>query len=88
MDSSARICDLVSLYLLSGFSREVEFPLAHPASPEARQGPQVSMLVDQHHLRSTPATLRSGCTPTIQALKHPVSAQGARFETLTWEVVC
>jgi hypothetical protein len=79
-------CDLVSLSLLSGFSREVEFPLAHPASAEAQKAPRVSMQVDQHHLRFTPATLRSGCTLTIQALKHPVSAQGARFETLTWEV--
>jgi hypothetical protein len=80
-------CDLVSLYLLCGLGREVEFPLAHPASAEAQNAPRVSMQVDQHHLRFTPATLRSGCTLTIQALKHPVSASGARFETLTWEVV-
>ena len=68
----------MSLYLLSGLSREVEFPLAHPASAEAQKAPRVSMRVDQHHLRFTPATLRSGCTLTIQALKHPVSAPGAR----------
>jgi hypothetical protein len=79
-------CDLVSLYLLSGLSREVEFPLAHPASAEAQNAPRVSMQVDGHHLRFTPATLRSGCRLTIQALKHPVSAPGARFETLIWEV--
>ncbi len=80
-------CDLVSLYLLSGLSREVEFPLAHPASAEAQKAPCVSMQLDQHHLRFTPAVLRSGCALTIQALKHPVTAPGARFETLTWEVV-
>jgi hypothetical protein len=80
-------CDLVSLYLLSGLSREVEFPLAHPASAEAHNSPRVTLQLDLHHLRFTPATLRSGCTLAIQALKHPVSAQGARFETLTWEVV-
>ena len=80
-------CDLVSLSLLSGLSREMEFPLAHPASAEAQKAPRVSMQVDQHHLRFTPASLRSGCTLTIQALKHPVPAQGARFETLTWEAV-
>jgi hypothetical protein len=80
-------CDLVSLYLLSGLSGEVELPLTHPASAEAQKAPQVSMQVDQHHLRFTPSTLRTGCTLTIQALKHPVPAQGARFETLTWEVV-
>jgi hypothetical protein len=79
-------CDLVSLYLLCGLSGEVEFPLAHPASAEAQKAPRVIMKVDQHQLRFTPATLRSGCTLTIQALKHPVTAQGARFETLTWEV--
>jgi hypothetical protein len=80
-------CDLVSLYLLCGLSGEVEFPLAHPASAEARKAPRVTMQVDQHHLRFTPATLRTGCSLTIQALKHPVTAQDARFETLTWEVV-
>jgi hypothetical protein len=80
-------CDLLSLYLLCGLSREVEFPLAHPASAEAQKAPRVSMQVDRHHLRFTPATLRSGSTLTIQALKHPVAAPGARFETLTWEVV-
>jgi Protein of unknown function (DUF3891) len=79
-------CDLVSLCLLSGLGREVDIPMAHPASEESRKAPHVSMLVDQHHLRFTPATLSSGCTLTVQALKHPVSAQGARFETLTWEV--
>jgi len=79
-------CDLVSLCLLSGLSGEVEFPLAHPASAEARKAPRASMQVDQNRLRFTPATLRSGCTLTIQALKHPVATQGARFETLTWEV--
>ena len=36
-------CDLVSLYLLSGLSREVEFPLAHPASPQAETAPRVKM---------------------------------------------
>ncbi len=77
----------MSLYLLSGLSREVEFPLAHPASPEAQKARRVSMQIDRHHLRFTPAILRIGCTLTIQALKHPVAAQGARFETLTWEVV-
>ena len=80
-------CDLVSLYLLSGLSREAEFPLAHPAAAEAQKASRVSMQVDQHHLRFTPAAMRSGGTLTIQALKHPVSSPGARFGTLTWEVL-
>ena len=32
-------CDLVSLYLVSGLSSPVEFPLAHPSSPRRRQRP-------------------------------------------------
>jgi Protein of unknown function (DUF3891) len=79
-------CDLVSLYLLTGLSREVEFPLAHPASPQAKTAPRVAMRIKDRHLHFTPGTARAGCTLSIQALKHPVPAQGARAETLTWQV--
>jgi hypothetical protein len=44
------------------------------------------MQVEGPTLRFTPETLRAGCTLSIQALKHPVPAQGARAETLTWQV--
>ena len=70
----------------SGLSREVEFPLAHPASPEARTAPRVRMQIEGRRLRFTSETVHAGCTLSIQALKHPVPAQGARAETLTWEV--
>ena len=79
-------CDLVSLYLVSGLSSPVEFPLAHPSSPQAQTAPRVKMEMEGRALRFTPETLQAGCTLSIQALKHPVSVQGARAETLTWEV--
>jgi hypothetical protein len=79
-------CDLVSLYLLCGLSGAVEFPLAHPSSPQAKNAPRVSMQAVGKDLRFTPETVRPGCTLSIQALKHPVPAQGPRAETLTWEV--
>ena len=79
-------CDLVSLYLVSGLSSPVEFPLAHPSSSQAQTAPRVTMEMEGRTLRFTPETLHAGCTLSIQALKHPVSAQGARAETLTWEV--
>jgi len=79
-------CDLVSLYLVSGLSSPVEFPLAHPSSPQAQTAPRVKMQLEGRTLRFTPEILRAGCTLSIQALKHPVPAQGARAETLTWEV--
>jgi hypothetical protein len=79
-------CDLVSLYLVSGLTSEVEFPLAHPASPQAQTAPRVRMQMEGPTLRLTPETLRAGCTLSIQGLKHPVPVEGARAETLTWEV--
>jgi len=79
-------CDLVSLFLLSGLRREVELPLAHPASPEAQTAPRVKMQVTGPNLCFTPAVVRAGCILSIQALKHPVPKQGPRAETLTWEV--
>ncbi|MEA2260216.1 MAG: hypothetical protein QOJ51_3041 [Acidobacteriaceae bacterium] len=79
-------CDLVSLFLLSGLSREVELPLAHPASPEAQTAPRVRMQVTGPNLCFTPAVVRAGCVLSIQALRHPVPKQGPRAETLTWEV--
>jgi hypothetical protein len=79
-------CDLVSLSLISGLSREVELPLAHPASPEAQTAPRVKMQVTGRNLRFNPGVVRAGTSLSIQALKHPVPAQGPRAETLTWEV--
>jgi hypothetical protein len=79
-------CDLVSLYLVSGLSSEVEFPLAHPSTSQAQTAPRVRMQIEGRKLRFTPETVRANCKLSIQALKHPVPAQGARAETLTWEV--
>ena len=79
-------CDLVSLYLLCGLNGPVEFPLAHPSSAQAKNAPRVNMQVVGKDLRFTPVIVRIGCTLSIQALKHPVPAQGPRAETLTWEV--
>jgi hypothetical protein len=79
-------CDLVSLYLLSGLSGEVELPLAHPASPQAQTAPRVRMQSDGKNLRFAPEVVRTGLSLSIQALNHPVPAQGPRAETLTWEV--
>ena len=78
-------CDLVSLALLSGLS-SVDLPLAHPASPEAQTAARVTMHVTGPHIRFTPEVVREGCALFIQALRHPVPAQGPRAETLTWEV--
>jgi hypothetical protein len=79
-------CDLVSLYLLCGLGEEVEFPLAHPASPQAKTERRVKLQRKERDLCFTPETVRPGCILSIQALKHPVPAQGPRAETLTWEV--
>jgi Protein of unknown function (DUF3891) len=79
-------CDLVSLYLLSGLSREVDFPLAHPASAQAQTAPRVKMQIEVGKLRFTPQAVRAGSVLSIQALKHPAPSQGPRAETLTWEV--
>jgi hypothetical protein len=85
--SALGFCDLVSLYLLSGLSREVEFPLAHPASPQAHTAPRVTMRSEGQQLRFLPPITRGGCTLTIQGLIHPLPAQGPRSETLAWEVL-
>jgi hypothetical protein len=84
--ASLGFCDLVSLSLLSGLSGEVELPLAHPASPQAQTAPRVRMHARGRQLRFTPGVVRAGCVLSIQALRHPVPAQGPRAETLTWEV--
>lgn len=79
-------CDLLSLYLLSGLNAEVEFPLAHPASPHAKTARRVRLQMENRNLRFTPETLRAGDALSIHALKHPLPAQGPRAETLSWEV--
>ena len=79
-------CDVVSLYLLCGLTGPVDFPLAHPSSTQAKNAPRVSMNAIGKQLHFTPEIVRSGSTLSIQALNHPVPAQGPRAETLTWEV--
>jgi Protein of unknown function (DUF3891) len=79
-------CDLVSLFLLSAPGREAEFPLAHPSSPQAGTAPRVRMQSDHRNLRFTPEVVHPGSVLSIQALRHPVPAQGPRAETLTWHV--
>jgi hypothetical protein len=79
-------CDLVSLCLVSGLSGEVELPLAHPSSPQAKTVPRVRMHNDGRNLRFAPQVVRTGCALSIQALNHPVPAHGPRAETLTWRV--
>ena len=79
-------CDLVSLYLLSGLQQEVEFPLAHPAAPGAKEAVQVKMQIDGEYLHFTPQTLRAESRLSLQGLKHPPSKHGPRAETLDWEV--
>jgi hypothetical protein len=79
-------CDLVSLCLLSGLSGEVELPLAHPSSAQAKTASRVRMQVTGSNVCFTPGVVRAGTSLSIQALKHPLPAQGPRAETLTWEV--
>src|SRR5258708_31551216 len=65
-------CDLVSLYLLSGLSGEVELPLAHPASPQAQTAPRVRMQTDGKNFRFAPEVVRTALSLSIQSLHHPV----------------
>jgi hypothetical protein len=80
------VCDLISLYLACGLTREVEFPLAHPASPHARNARRVQMQLDGEHIRFTPQAALAGKTWTIHSLTHPVPSHGPRTETMTWTV--
>jgi hypothetical protein len=79
-------CDLMSLYLVCGLTREVELPLAHPASPRAKNAPRVKIELDREHIRFTPEAAIAGKTWTIHSLRHPVPAHGPRTETMSWTV--
>jgi hypothetical protein len=79
-------CDLISLYLVCGLTREVEIPLAHPASPHAKNAPRVKMQLEGERIRFTPEAALTGKTWTIHALRHPVPVHGPRTETMSWTV--
>jgi Protein of unknown function (DUF3891) len=79
-------CDLLSLYLVCGLTREVEIPLAHPSSPHAKNAPRVKIQLDQEHIRFAPEAALAGKTWTIHSLRHPVPAHGPRTETMSWTV--
>jgi hypothetical protein len=79
-------CDVLSLYLVSGLTSEVEIPLAHPAAPHAKNAQRVKIQLDQERIRFTPEAAIAGKTWTIHSLRHPVPAHGPRTETMTWTV--
>jgi hypothetical protein len=79
-------CDLLSLFLLCGLSREVEIPIAHPSSTQAKTAPRIKIRLDGGHIHFAPQAAIGGSTWTIHALCHPLPAHGPRTETLTWVV--
>lgn len=79
-------CDLLSLYLSCGLGREVEFPLAHPSSPQAKTASRIKLQIEGNHLHFSPQAALPGSTWSIQALRHPLPPNGPRSETLTWVV--
>ena len=79
-------CDVLSLYLVCGLTREVEIPLAHPSSPHSKNAPRVKIQLDQERIRFSPEAAIAGKTWTIHSLRHPVPAHGPRTETMTWTV--
>jgi hypothetical protein len=44
------------------------------------------MQSDGKNLRFAPEVVRTGLSLSIQALNHPLPAQGPRAETLTWKL--
>lgn len=80
-------CDLVSLYLITGLKNEMSFPLAHPAAAEAQTAPRVTLRFEKNRLRWDPSIFPPSLRFELDALKHPVPAQGPRSERLTWESV-
>lgn len=73
--AALQFCDVLSLYLVSGIEGHAEFS-ASPAITMRKQG---------NRLRFSQPIMRPG-TLSIQGLIHPARGQGARAETLTWEV--
>lgn len=80
-------CDIVSLYLITGLKNETSFPLAHPAAAKAQTAPRVALRFEKDRLHWAPSIFPPSLHLELDALKHPVPAQGARSERLTWESV-
>jgi hypothetical protein len=80
-------CDLLSLYLLCGFEGEAAFPLAHPATPEARNAPHVTLTIDDGLLHFLPQIFHSGSKLELDTLRHPIEGGGSRVERLSWKIV-
>ena len=82
--AALQFCDLLSLYLLSGLTAPVKLSVAHPATPEVGAG--VVLELEPGGLRLSAPILRAGSAFRVHALKHPLPAQGARVELLSWQV--
>lgn len=80
-------CDLLSLYLICGFSQGAEFTLAHRDSPEAQGASRVRLIKEDNLLRFTPRMFKAGMQVELEALRHPIAHPGdPRAERLSWRI--
>jgi hypothetical protein len=82
-----RFCDLLSLYLLTGLRVTTVLPLIQNSLPDVHSTKQVELSFDGDRIHCDPQIFRIGAEIGIQALKHPLPANGSRVETLQWEIV-
>lgn len=63
-------CDLLSLYLCCGSERSVEFPLAHPAAPNAADAPKTTLTFHNRQPQFSSPVLRSGTHLSLTARQY------------------
>jgi hypothetical protein len=75
-------CDLLSLYLCSGWPIEVQLPLAHPADPSSKEAEQIKISIEPNVLRVDKAVLHQGTRVYVQGWARTDSGalHGRRYE--------
>jgi hypothetical protein len=78
-------CDVLSLYLCSGTRQPVEFPLAHPALPGAREARKVVIDWDHEKPRFPALLLPAGTKVSVEVQQRENRGMGLTLDRIDWQ---
>jgi hypothetical protein len=80
-------CDLLSLYLCSGSQEPAEFPLTHPAAPDAAQAPKVTLFWNEDRPQFSKPILKPGAKLSLAVRQYQGEGKETTPYTLQWNFV-
>lgn len=79
-------CDLLSLYLCCGAQAQVEFPLAHPAAPDAKRAPKTVLRFHDGRPRFSPPVFKPATRVSLTSTRYDGTSKDLAPLFLNWSL--